>query len=157
MKEMEFRAWDFGKKNDDSYKERMSMPFFIYDDWVNFDGDVIMMSMLRDIDTNNDNKRRFHIMQWTGLYDRNGLKIFEGDVVRWGMDGVELSGIRYAEVKPLPSIELNLLFYENDTTGERKPPIEPYSFKFPNFIYSNTEKYLEVVGNIYKNKEFLSC
>ena len=95
------------------------------------------------------------VMQYTGLKDKNGKEIYEGDIVRWGMDGLERSGVRYASIEFLPSLKFKLLFYENEGTGERKPPVRPYSFDFSNFIYTNTEKYLEVVGNIYENKELL--
>jgi uncharacterized phage protein (TIGR01671 family) len=82
-------------------------------------------------------------MQFTGLKDSKGVEIFEGDIVRWGMDKLE-SEIRIAEVKLSP-----------DITFDCKNIKYPHIFHFGNFIYQETEKYLEIIGNVYENSELL--
>ena len=132
MKDIKFKGWFESTKT-------MSIPFSM-EDLMNGEADLL------------DGEK---LLQYTGLIDKNGKEIYEGDIVRWGMGGLELSGVRYAVVNMFPSLEFFMLFYENEETGERKKPMLPFSFKYSNFIYTDTEKYLEVVGNIYENEELL--
>lgn len=83
----------------------------------------------------------YKIMQSTGLKDKNGVEIFEGDVVKWGDTlGGEETPIRIATVK----IEPDILFDSNAGI-----------FNYGQFAYKNTEKFLTILGNIYENPEFL--
>lgn len=81
------------------------------------------------------------LMQSTGLKDKNGVEIFEGDIVKWGdtLDWEE-TPIRIATVK----IEPDILFDSNVGI-----------FNYGQFAYKNTEKFLTILGNIYENPELL--
>ena len=81
------------------------------------------------------------LMQSTGLKDKNGVEIFEGDVVQWGdTPGGEETPIRIAVVKINPDIQFD------SNVG---------IFTYGQFAYKNTEKFLTVLGNIYENPELL--
>ncbi len=89
------------------------------------------------------------LTQFTGLFDKNGKEIYEGDVVRWGMNKVE-DAIRYAVVEFNPDIQFRILFYFDEKIN-KKISGDNYIFHYARFAYSDTEKYLEVIGNIYEN------
>ncbi|EMK0855196.1 hypothetical protein V8K53_000610 [Listeria monocytogenes] len=79
--------------------------------------------------------------QYTNLNDKNGKKIFEGDVVKWGDTlGGEERPIRIATVKINPDIQFD------SNVG---------IFNYGQFAYKNTEKFLTILGNIHDNPELL--
>lgn len=83
------------------------------------------------------------LMQSTGLKDKNGVEIFEGDIVKWGDTlGGEETPIRIATVK----IDPDILFDSNVGI-----------FNYGQFAYKNTEKFLTILGNIYENPELLEA
>lgn len=85
------------------------------------------------------------LMQFTGLKDKNGKEIYEGDIVQWS-DGDYDSRYnpRIATVAFNPDIQFVPIWKEIDPFG------------FANFAYKNTEKHLEIIGNIYENKDLLT-
>lgn len=91
----------------------------------------------------------------TGLFDRNGVEIFEGDVVRWGMlpNSFEIHH-RYAVVERNPDIQFRILYYIDSRTGEKRMG-DNYVFNFGSFIYRNTEDCLEIISNIHEHPHLL--
>lgn len=84
---------------------------------------------------------KYELMQSTGLKDKNGVEIFEGDIVQWG-DTIdwEEKPIRVAVVKINPDIQF-------DSNVD--------IFEYGRFIYRDTERFLTVLGNVYENSELL--
>lgn len=84
------------------------------------------------------------IMQFTGLKDKNGKEIFEGDIVRYG----------YAD------------FEEDKTThqivwcGDDYPAFDlsPHlDIECNGLSHAMNEGEIEVIGNIYENPELIKC
>lgn len=81
------------------------------------------------------------VMQWTGLTDKNGVEIFEGDIIK------ETKVYDYSD-----DIDINIyqiIWNENVTgfTAEGK--------NGSNTIHQNNMGVCEVIGNIYENPELL--
>lgn len=81
--------------------------------------------------------------QFTVLTDKNGKRIFEGDIVQWGhAAGSEEMPIRIAEIRLNPDIQ----YYSQVGV-----------FHHGNFAYARcTDRALEVIGNIHDNPELIT-
>ena len=125
MREIKFRAWD--KKR----KEMLHKPIL----FPKREGGGQAVS---------GNGNQYELMQFTGLKDKNGKEIYEGDIVKWGhhCEWCKEEPIRIAEVQFAPDIQFKTLIYD-----------EP--FRFGSFAYKDTYKHLEIIGNIYENPELL--
>ena len=131
-----FRAWDKDKK------------WMVYDVQDAYDG----LWSERNSDEINDyysyvctfqsftDEERFNFMQYTGLNDKNGKEIYEGDIVKD-------SNSRVAYVTFLQQEMGYVLVYHNNDTrllGHRNTG-SSYDIDFN----------IEVIGNIYENTELL--
>lgn len=126
MREIKFRAWDKTTK-----------------------------TMLHDVSTgtiqifdasNSAYSENCDLMQFTGLKDRNGTEIYEGDVVllqEWRGDYLPTEPFDYAKAKVIWDDESAAFFYEKFT--------EPGT---PWMMNSSIES-VETIGNIYENPELL--
>jgi uncharacterized phage protein (TIGR01671 family) len=112
-REIKFRAWD-GKK--------MLPPFDLIDMYVhqNF-----------GMDSNDDFQKlqSLQLMQYTGLKDKNGKEIYEGDVVGYGKEKAPHE-VRWDDVHGM------------------------WMWRTFKFSHTALDK-LEVIGNIYENPELL--
>lgn len=79
------------------------------------------------------------VEQFTGLLDKNGKQIYEGDIVNLGIDG-RVKHTRIAQVMFKPDIIFN------SNVG---------IFNYGDFAYQDTYNHLTVIGNIHDNPELL--
>lgn len=80
------------------------------------------------------------LMQYTGLKDKNGKEIYEGDVIRQSSD---LCIIEYC----VGGFDCQMLV-ELKNGGTLRGSVYNFSFL--------SEKYCEIIGNIYENPELLT-
>lgn len=120
MREIKFRAWD-------TKHHQMSVDSFGQADW----GDYL-------VDFGTDNRdiadKSFIWLQYTGLLDKNGVEIYEGDILR---NGARISWVRY--------VDEMAGFMDSDSTMLWES------------LGGNRLKHTAVVGNVYENPELLEA
>lgn len=86
--------------------------------------------------------------QYTGLQDKNGKKIFEGDIFKEDYSGIVRSVFR---------VPGGLAFEDNPVSFgyDHRAPVYPYSSIAEMQNASWLSKYCEVVGNIHDNPDLL--
>jgi len=87
------------------------------------------------------NGSQMKLMQYTGLKDKNGVEIYESDLIRW-------ESIDNEDTPPISEVK----FYDCSFYSERKG--NRCLLGSPNGVQN---KYIEVIGNIYKNPELLEA
>ena len=135
MREIKFRAWDTIKK-EMVYQPNRGYPFSISFDGQCFYYDDVMDNLIP--------------LQYTGLKDKNGTEMYEGDIVSISIDG--LTKI---------NLEVSWGGHWNEAGfglhGKRKD--RGYKDFLPEFLWDflNPEyaKDCKVIGNIYEDKELL--
>ena len=126
-----FRAWD----------KRFSE--FVEDFFVSEDGKIYKKSTNTGygIAISRETSDKVILMQSTGLFDKNGKEIFEGDVVRMRNPRHRRQIGMFQVVRVANSPMLGLLC--------KKLTTEIFN------LYEHMRNYYEVKGNIYENPEFL--
>ena len=121
MREIKFRAWYLG------YKDKAApQPKMLYDDKP---GDCLVWK---------NQKQNLEVMQYTGMKDREGKEIYEGDIVNTR----HTNGMQLSSVVEWSSIGYRNCFYLKQVLiGLSKGTIEDLD--------------IEVIGNIYENPELV--
>jgi len=136
MREIKFRAWIInqhsnviGGNNIFQSKEEMIYDFF---KWKKPDFEEYRLDSCDDI----------FIMQFTGLEDKNGVEIYEGDII-------QLQIINYLNKEELYNAEI---IWSEDTTGFYiKSLCDGWC---DDWDFSDSWR-MKVIGNIYQNPELL--
>jgi uncharacterized phage protein (TIGR01671 family) len=91
----------------------------------------------------------FVLMQYTGLEDKRGREIYEGDILRWNWPDEDIF-----EDYVVSYDSLRAAFIHTLASGRQVTPEVSY---FNTGMVEDTDSdEIEVVGNIYKNPELLS-
>lgn len=137
MREIKFRAWDARDKK---------MRYDYMDDGaelaVSFEG--VPVSHYGADCCEYYTHKDFILMEFTGLHDKNGKEIWEGDIVRLYPDG----GWTDCEVRWIEEKAALALYVPKWGTGSVGHPHLNLSKERPDFF--------EVIGNIYENPELLT-
>ena len=122
MREIKFRAWDIERNR-----------------WCNH-FTVSRKGLICDMENINDflpsNKSNLILNQYTGLKDKNGVEIYEGDIL--------LGHCVYPECNMFEHKLIGEVYYSSRGTWDC------YSY-----ILGGFNEQVEVIGNIYKNPELL--
>jgi uncharacterized phage protein (TIGR01671 family) len=140
MREIKFRAWD-------KEYQKMIGPFDMRDFSRDRDGDCADFYIPYPEGTNQRYDEGYW-MQYTGLKDKNGKEIYEGDIVRYKADNQNGRSTTY----------IDIIEWDNECSG--------YSIFFRDDYYSSGMKWkyiepkkirktIEVIGNVWENPELL--
>ena len=122
MREIKFRAWDKIKRIMDFNPNTMGFGFI--NTLLTEDSSIVFM-------------------QYTGLKDRNGREIYEGDVVRATLIEDELKGFK-TNCEALICWDIEDAGFYLETNYDKYPHAKPWN-----------AEYIEVIGNRYENPELL--
>lgn len=143
------RAWD------KEFKEMVQVDALVFDE-------QIIKATYKNGNVVKEDLKNYVLMQSTGLKDKNGKEIFEGDILKFNdtwsdycyegyVDG-EITGVNYVEIEKETTCfgfgktripESSLFNLVNDEHFTFKELITDTSFEF------------EIIGNIYKNPELV--
>ena len=104
--------------------------------WTGSNGSVSIAEIYTGY-KDSDEWKNYEVMQFTGMIDKNGVKIFEGDIVAY-----------------------KTFFYGKERDHKKVVKLEKWvsdDFGQPDCVgYFNLSSEMEVIGNVYENPELLN-
>lgn len=134
MREIKFRAWD--KSQNKMYQVR-GINFDNEDLWLKINETQIMGANLFEVE----------LMQYTGLKDKNGKEIYEGDIVTYSVKGFKKINKTVMTFNEEHGAYLFGIYEGVKMPCGKKTRMNKYTRKSVNNV--------EVIGNIYENPELL--
>ena len=127
MREIKFRAWNPYTKemlNNVGYHPHLGMDLAAEDEHykTNSEGRFLVAPF-----------QSWNVMQYTGLKDKNGKEIYEGDILSWG------------------SIKMKCYYSESQAAFRLKY----LGMSFNNMVTKQTVSECEIIGNKYENRELV--
>jgi uncharacterized phage protein (TIGR01671 family) len=141
-RKIKFRAWDNENKYMITSKQgiftalRNSMNITVQDNGYYNNGDLLK-----------PNKEKYTLMQYTGLKDKNGVEVYEGDICKGNRFSSEddLFVIKYGKYKTKEWKDRNIIStYQYGWYAE--------FIKSKDQVHLVTPNGIEVIGNIYENE-----
>ena len=134
-REIKFRAWDVESNE-------MTLPNDILEVLVSMKNEVYAMVKGRNETLGGINRDNTILMQYTGLKDKNGTEIYEGDIVRLQNSPIE-NGVDYNA----------LIVFKYGGFCAIDGTIDNYAVS--RYRLSDFDLEITVLGNIYENPELL--
>ncbi|CAK1254995.1 hypothetical protein LMG30237_ALEAABJJ_01635 [Fructobacillus tropaeoli] len=135
MREIKFREWD--QNRHEIYGG--DIPGMSYGNREDFD-DMVGFRFAHtesiDYEGTEEFKNKRILEQYTGLHDKNGKEIYEGDIAEWD----DFGNKRVGYVTFCPDIQF--------VTAN-------HDYNFGDFAYQDTKEYLTIIGNVHENPELL--
>ena len=132
MREIKFRAW---LKEDKKMENVKTMDFTDKTIRCLKKNEFINAYLLRRVSFDD-----VELMQYTGLKDKNGKEIYEGDIIEYKFPYDR----RLNHISPVKFLETETSFGVKDRYGNEIP-----------LYMITTNNFFEVIGNIYENKNLL--
>jgi uncharacterized phage protein (TIGR01671 family) len=144
MREIKFRAWDKHKKQ--------MLPSFYFSEMC-FKGIWDLFPLLENFNPD-------YIMQYTGLKDKTGKELYEGDVVQQGFVGEKIWTQDKAKTHTIISTPKGAVFYSAPYWNVRTDVVgivdgETKVLYLSEYDGLHDFDNVEVIGNIYENPELL--
>jgi uncharacterized phage protein (TIGR01671 family) len=150
MREIKFRVWS---KNDKKFLEDYHYPIGHSAIWLEMlSGRVLHIEPNCTYDTEceletkdlNELLKGIEVMQYTGLKDKNGKEIYEGDVISFIDMSTETSIINKA-----------VIVFDESQSALRPQEIKKNYRGGHYYVHWNMIKDIQVIGNIYENPELI--
>lgn len=106
------------------------------------------------------NNKWWEVMQYTGLKDKNGNEIYEGDILRRNNNDKDLVQVKFGEflvyeLETEKAIEQAYGWYLKVIPTDELSKLKPFCYDAPLNKYWIDKLEIEVIGNIYEDKHLL--